>query len=235
MPAAKKAAKAAPVEVKTGKRPDYEAMERDYRTGSFTDQEIADKYKRTRQAITKMAKAKGWKKDLSVAVRQATKASLVAEQVAKKVAEQVANGVDATVDAVVVAAEANRRVILAHRNDIRRLSEIGNQLMGELELVTITPGKVTKLVDALQAGEELTASETLEARQSLGDLMKLPQRILSAQRLAQVFGRLQPLERRAFGLDDDVPPPPDDELTELSDEDLDRRTEELLARRRSRR
>lgn len=226
----------AAVEPPPRRRADYQAIERDYRTGAFTDQELADKYGNvvSRQAITKMAKVKGWKKDLTVAVRQATRAALIAEEATKKVAFQVAQGSKATVDAVVAAAETNRRVILEHRDDIRRARQLSNQLLEELVLITVAPSKITKLVDVLQADEQLTASETLEARQALGDLMKLPARILSAQRLAQVMGRLQPLERRAFGLDDDVPPPPDDELTELSDEELDRRTEELLERRRSR-
>nr|DAQ81584.1 MAG TPA: hypothetical protein [Caudoviricetes sp.] len=210
-------------------------MARDYRTGTFTDEELGSKYGRSRQAITKMAKVKGWKKDLSSAVRQATRASLIAHAATEKVAEQVAAGSNATVDAVVIAAETNRRVILDHRDDIRRARLLSNQLMSELELITVTPGKVTKLVDTLQADEQLTATETLEARQVLGELMKLPQRILSFTRLTQAMGRVQPLERRAFGMDDDVPPPPDDELTELSDEELDRRTEELLERRRSKR
>lgn len=230
--APKKPMKPAP-EVK-GTRTDYEAVERDYRTGSFTDQELATKYGKSRQAITKMAKVKGWKKDLTTAVRQATRAALIAEEATKKVAELVASGSKATVDAVVVAAETNRQVILGHRDDIRRARQLTNALLGELELITVSPGSVNRIVEVLQADEQLTAKETLEARAALSDLMKLPARILSAQRLAQVMGRLQPLERRAFGLDDDVPPPPEDELTELSDEELARRTEELLERRKPR-
>lgn len=217
-----------------GTRTDYEAVERDYRTGSFTDQELATKYGKSRQAITKMAKVKGWSKDLSAAVRQATRASLIAGEAKKKVAELVASGSKATVDAVVVAAETNRRVILEHRDDIRRARLLSNRLLEELELLTVAPTKITTLVDVLQADEHLTAKETMEARQALSDLMKLPARILSAQRLSQVMGRLQPLERRAFGLDDEVPPPPDDELTELSDEELQRRIEEQLERRNAR-
>lgn len=225
---------AKPEVIVKGTRTDYEAVERDYRTGSFTDQELATKYGKSRQAITKMAKVKGWRKDLSAAVRQATRAALIAEAATKKVAELVASGSKATVDVVVVAAETNRQVILGHRDDIRRARQLTNALLGELELITVSPGSVNRIVEVLAAGEELTAKETLDARCALNDLMKLPARILSAQRLSQVMGRLQPLERRAFGLDDDVPPPPDDELTELSDEELERRTEEALERRRTR-
>lgn len=227
-------AKAIPEVAAKGTRPDYQAVERDYRTGSFTDQELADKYKRSRQAITKMAKVKGWKKDLTAAVRQATRASLIAEVATKKVAEQVAEGSKATIDTVLAAAETNKQVILGHRQDISRARNLLNGMLTELHQVSVNPSKLQDLLEVLVGGDEMTATQVADARSAFTDLSKLPTRILSVQRIAQAMTRLQSMERTAFGLDDDVPPQLDDEFTELSDEELDRRTEELLERRRSR-
>lgn len=240
------------------RRMDWEAVERDYRTGRFTDQELADKYGNlvSRQAVTKMAKTKGWQKDLTEAVRQATKASLIAEQVRQRqqqqqqdqpkkvapklpatpdatsiVAEATAEAVDATATAVLVAAEANKQVILGHRNDILTLRSM---LMGmAAELQQLGRADVARLAEVLTSGAESDAdAQRLEAlRDDLAAVSRLPSRILSVQRLTQAMTRLQLLERTAFGLDDPEKPPPVDELADLSDEELEARINERLTRR----
>jgi hypothetical protein len=212
-----------------GKRTDYEAMERDYRTGSFTDQELATKYGKSRQAVTKMAGAKGWKKDLTKAVREATRASLIADEATKKVAEQVAKGVMATVDTVQAAAETNKQVILGHRRDIAQARTLLNSMLSELQQVSLNPTKLHDLLEVLTGGDEMTAHQVAEARDALTDLQRLPSRILSVQRVAQAMTRLQMLERKAFGLDEPEQPPPVDEVADLSDEELDARIQARLA------
>ncbi len=165
------------------RRPDWEAIERDYRTGQFSDQELADKHGNviSRQAISKRAKVQRWQKDLTREVRQATKAKLIAEQVAEKVAgevaERVAKGGNATVEAVLAAAETNKQVILGHRRDVKRLSALTMTLVEQLETAAIEQDE--------------------KKRVPLGEL------VLTAQRATQAIGRLQQLERVAFGLDDE--------------------------------
>ncbi|CAN7367427.1 hypothetical protein LJR074_002176 [Acidovorax sp. LjRoot74] len=168
------------------RRADWEAIERDYRTGQFSDQELADKHGNvvSRQAISKRAKVQRWQKDLSVEVRRATKAKLIAEQVAvanaKEVANRVANGGNATVQAVLAAAETNKQVILAHRRDIAKVHGLTMKLVGDLETA---------------ANESDTTKRP-----------PLPELILSAQRAGQSLARLQQMERTAFGLDEDDDP-----------------------------
>lgn len=164
------------------RRADWEAIERDYRTGQFSDQELADKHGNviSRQAISKRAKLQGWQKDLSVEVRRATKAKLIAEQVAEKVAEEVAAKVaksgNATIDAVLAAAETNKQVVLGHRRDIAKLTSLTMSLVGQLETA---------------------ASETDAAKRlPIGEL------VLTAQRASQAVAKLQAAERVAFGLDE---------------------------------
>lgn len=206
-------------------------MERDYRTGRFTDQELADKFGNvvSRQAITKHAKTKGWQKDLSAAVRQATKASLIAEEAKKKVAEQVASKVadscHATVDAVLVAAETNKQVILNHRSDITALRNLTMAMA--TELVQAGSPDLARIAEILNT-EDATADQIETVRADVAALTKLPTRILAAQRLTQAVTRLQLLERRAFGLDDPEQPPPVDEMADLSDDELDARINERL-------
>lgn len=214
------------------RRADWQAIERDYRTGKFTDQELADKHGNvvSRQAITKMAKVRGWQKDLSDAVRKATNAKLIAAEAEKKVAEQVAKGCTATLDAVVAAAETNKQVILSHRDDIKKARSLANAMLNELQEVTVNPTKLQNLLEILVGGDEMTQAQISDARAAFADLSRLPTRIMSVQRLAQAMARLQALERTAFGLDEPEQPPPVDELADLSDDELDARIEARLER-----
>lgn len=165
------------------RRADWEAIERDYRTGQFSDQELADKHGNvvSRQAISKRAGKQGWQKDLTKEVRLATKAKLIAEQVAAQVAGEVADRVaksgNATVQAVLAAAETNKQVILTHRRDIAKVRGLTMKLVGDLEAA---------------------ANETDAAKRP-----PLPELILSAQRAGQSLARLQQMERTAFGLDEE--------------------------------
>lgn len=197
------------------RRADWEAIERDYRTGQFSDQELADKHGNvvTRQAVSKRAKEKGWQKDLSREVRQATKAKLIADQVAQEVAGEVANRVaknsNATVQAVLAAAETNKQVILGHRRDIAKVRDI-------------TMALVTTL-------ESAVAEKDAAKRLPLGEL------VLTAQRAGQTVGRLQNLERIAFGLDEpDDPASAAAGVSSLTDAQRAARLASLLAQARQR-
>lgn len=222
----------APAPAPKKRRADWEAIERDYRTGNFTDQELADKHMNvvSRQAVTKMAKKRGWQKDLSTAVRQATKAKLIADEAQKKVAEQVAKGCAATTDTVLVVAEMNKRVILSHRDDIARARNLANNLLTELEVTTTRREQLHTVLDVVASDANATATQIGEARLALAEIARLPTRILSAGRLAQAMGRLQQLERTAFGLDEPEQPAPVDDMADLSDEELEARIKERNAR-----
>jgi len=196
------------------RRADWEAIERDYRTGQFSDQELADKHGNvvSRQAISKRAKLQGWQKDLSVEVRRATKAKLIAEQVAERVAEEVAGKVarngNATIEAVLAAAETNKQVILSHRRDIGKLSTLALSLVNQIETAANEPAAEKKL--------------------PLGDL------VLMAQRAGQTLGRLQQMERVAFGLDEPDDPAGAAGVSSLTDAQRAARLASLTALARQR-
>jgi hypothetical protein len=203
------------------RRADWEAIERDYRTGKFSDQELHNKHGYdenhvqiiTRQAISKRAKEKAWPKDLTVAVRQATKAKVlqaqavanrkeVADTVAEKVAAATSEQIDSTLTAVLAVAEVNKQVIMGHRDDLHQLRNLTMSMVGELRAVSMSPARVQELHDMLTSGQELTAAQIAEARDAFTDLTKLPSRVLTVQRLSQAMTRLQQMERVAFGLDE---------------------------------
>lgn len=120
------------------RRVDWDAVERDYRTGRFTEQELADKHGATRSAVSKQKRVKGWTKDLKDEIRHATQARLVAELVAK--------GSEKVADTVLAAAEVNTRVVLGHRKRIADLHRLAEDAQAKLESMG------DSLVDVREAG-----------------------------------------------------------------------------------
>ena len=186
---------------------DWEAVERDYRTGKLTETELATKYGATRSAVNKQARTKGWQKDLRDEIKQATNARLVADLVAKEVAE----GSKKVADTVLAAAEVNVQVILGHRSDIKAARDLAADLMQELAQSQLLAQDQEALVVIL-AGDTPDVQD--RARMAVRKAMDIHNRINSVKSLAETFTKLQTLERKAFDLDN-APPPAGDPLTEL--------------------
>lgn len=203
------------------KRTDWEAVERDYRTGQFTLRELEAKHGANNGLISRKAKKDGWTQDLSKAIKAATNAKLVEELVSKEISssqQKVSN-------TVLAAAELNKDVILGHRKDIRMLRNMAIDMASELDQI----GKVDlKSMASMLEDDSLTQEQVASLRESISAVTKLPARILSLQRLSQTLSRAQAMERQAHGLDDPEAPPPVDEIGDLSDQDLDARISERL-------
>lgn len=207
---------------------DWEAIERDYRLGIYTVVELAERYGGvvSRQAIEKRARLREWTKDLSGAVKQATKAKVIAAQVRAAVVAQVQAAVappeeDATtqvarrvalvapkaIDAVEVAADANAGVILRHRSNLLQISELAVRMMGELADTTLHAGELQGMFDMLHSDCDPPA--LVEAKRRFDDLMRLPTRVGAVQKLVDSITKAQVAERRAHGLDDEESKPKD--------------------------
>ena len=100
------------------RRTDWDAVERDYRTGKFTLRELEAKHG-----------AGGSTQDLADAIRQATTARLDEETVSK----EVRSGAQKVSTVVLAVAEQNTKVILGHRTGLARLNEIKNKLLNQIE------------------------------------------------------------------------------------------------------
>lgn len=178
---------------------DWQAVERDYRTGNFTLRELATKHGPSHQAIAKQAKTKGWSQDLSIAIKQATNAKLVQDIVDK----EVAKGGQEVANTVLAAAEVNKDVILGHRQDIRKVRNLAMLMADELEQVSLNRDKLADFFDLVT--EDMGEAALAAARRTFQDLVKLPSRIAGAKALSETLTKLQTLERTAFSLDDDAP------------------------------
>jgi predicted transcriptional regulator len=181
------------------KRTDWDAVHRDFRTGQFTEHELADKYGVSRSAVNKQARTKGWTKDLQVEIKQATNAKLVADMVAAEVAE----GGKKVADVVLAAAEVNKQVILGHRSDIAATREVAASLLQELSDARLLASEQELLAEILAGGEDADKDKVDRARQVVKKALDFGNRIQSVKSLAETFTKLQAMERTAFNLDEE--------------------------------
>jgi hypothetical protein len=215
------------------RKADWEAIERDYRTGTWSDQELADKHGNivTRQAISKRAKEKGWTKDLTAVVRQATRAKVIADQVAERVANQVAivagnvaeSCQEATTNVVEAIAEIRASMIKRHRKDWGQMADTAAALLEELRQSAMT-AQDTELLAEILAGEGAEPKDVNEARRVVSKCLGLGGRIASIKALAETFTKVQAGQRVAFGIDDGGgDEDPEKEFGALSENDIARR------------
>lgn len=217
-----------PPKSQRGARPvvDWEAVERDYRTGAFTDRQLGAKHGCSHAAVQKHAKADGWQKDIKGAVKAATQAKLIeaevskvaSAEVAKRVAKQVANAIPATTEVVAAIAEVNSQVILRHRADLRSARDEALALLAELTWQRDHLPDLEKLA-VLVAGDAASPQEATARIKMFSRAVGLGGRVGSVKALAETLAKLIPLEREAFGLREGSNPG-DNDPRELSDDEL---------------
>jgi hypothetical protein len=161
-------------------KPDWEAINRDYRAGLLSVREVAKVHGVSHTAIQKRVKKypNQWKRDLTKQVQAAVSRKLVADEVATASDDEI----------VEEAAEKSLQIIRAHRKSIARLAEAESALLAELQdnptrlYLAQYQGRVIQKVVAIAATERATALHALASTQEK---------------------RIR-LERQAFGLKDDV-------------------------------
>ncbi|MDR2333728.1 MAG: hypothetical protein LBE61_09610 [Burkholderiaceae bacterium] len=197
---------------------DWEAVERDFRTGHFTLRELEAKHGVSYAQISRKSKREAWSKDLRDVIKQATDAALLRET--------VTNAQKDVTETVIVAAELNKSVILGHRGDLKSTRDVAVGLLDELAKSSLLAEDQDLLSEVL-AGEDAEPVDKARARATVQKALSVHQRIASVKQLADAFDKLQVAERRAFSLDekgDDSGP----SLTDIATEELRRMRARLL-------
>ena len=176
-------------------RTDWQAVERDFRTASFTLRELAEKYGVSHQAIAKQAKKNEWSQDLTQAIRQATNAKLVNQLVDK----EVAKGGQAVANTVLAAAEINKDVILGHRKGLNRIACIKVKLLDQIEQAVENMVDLSEVIEMVRNEGENGMDRANDAlRKSMGRSALVD----DLKKLADVDEKVRKGEREAFGLND---------------------------------
>lgn len=193
-------------------RIDWEAVERDFRLGCFTNVELAAKHRTNPATLSRKIKADQaldqdrWQKDLTEVVRQATNARLMAELVKESQdhGQQAAQeGQEKVKTAIQAAAEVNVQIIRQHQRDAGATRALVMDMLAELTLATHKPGELERLSEIMTEGSGADADDAAEARNAVKDMLDIHKRVASIQKLADTLNKLQPLERRAYGIKDD--------------------------------
>ncbi|OWG18319.1 hypothetical protein KDK82_1798 [Delftia sp. K82] len=178
--------------------PDWERIELDYRAGIKTLRQIADENGITHGAINKRAKRDGWERDLSQKIQAKADALVSRAAVSSQVSADTKVRERAVIDGN---AQAVADVRLGHRKDARRVRELTNRLMDELEQQT-DPATLAKLRELAAA---VVAPGEKAARDRYGELLEavisLPERSKTLKVLAESLRVVVDMERTAFGMD----------------------------------
>lgn len=176
---------------KGAKAADWDAIERDYRTGKFTFRELELKHGVPNSTITRRAKKERWTQDLSDAVRQATNAALIQERVQQECSSAQQNAATA----VLAAAEVNKQVILGHRQHVATAISLVSDLMAELRLLGSAKEDLERLAEIV-GGED--PDEMLRV---IRKVTSVHSKASTVKTLADAIDKLMRAERLAFGID----------------------------------
>ena len=189
-PPARNKAVGAAVSVKR-KRVDWEAVERDYRTGKYSLRELESMHGISYAGISRKAKALGWTKDLREAIKQATDAALLHEAVTKAQKD--------VTQTVVVTAEINKQVILGHREGLGRLTAINEKLLSQIEQAAEQLPELVAVIEMVRQPDENGIDR---ANDMMRKAMSRSALVDDLKKLTEVNERVRKGEREAFGLDE---------------------------------
>ena len=186
-----------------GQARDWEAVERDYRTGRFTLRELESKHGIPYATIAARAHKECWTRDLRKVIRQKASAALV-EELAAQGAEQ---DTKAAAQLVQIAAEQAKAVMSAHRTRAHALAATALDLLGELSKAALL-AQEQELLAQILAGSGAEPKDEAEARRVVGKALSLGGRATTVKQLTDALAKVQEMERKAWDLEDDAPPPP---------------------------
>jgi hypothetical protein len=195
---------------------DWDAVERDYRTGKFTDSELSAKHKVTREAISRKRKRdqadrpSSWAQDLGPQVRAATNALLLKEAVAS----QITDDHKKVTDVILVTAEINNQVIAGHRRDLSEARTVAASLLKELADAALA-AEEKELLASILAGEGAEPADEARIRGVVNKALSVNSRVSSIKALAEAFVKIQDAERKAYRIDDEPQTPPPNPVADL--------------------
>ncbi len=172
---------------------DWEAVERDYRASQLTLRELGEKHGCAHPAIARKAKAEGWQRDLTDAVKQATSSKLIQAAVTSA----VTNKHQAVTNAVLVAAEVNTQVILGHRKGLNRITRIKEALLDQIEQAAQLMPELAEVIEMVRQPDDNGVDK---ANDALRKAMSRSSLVDDLKKLAEIDERVRKGEREAFNI-----------------------------------
>lgn len=204
-----------------GKGIDWEAVEKDYRSGIPSLRTIGDQHGVSEGMIRKKAKAEGWLRDLTGRIAHEVRNELVRDAV-RNLDSAYSESKKATEKEIVEQAAAVQVQV------VRDHQKLGKRGMQAVQLLSV------RLEEAIRESEQITdeikaSTKDTETRKRMLRAVSLEKLIVLVTNLGNAARTWIGIEREAFSIQGDglPPPPPETPVTELTEEQIDRRIAEL--------
>ena len=183
---------------------DWEAVERDYRAGLLTVAQISEKHNVSSSQVKSKAKAQGWQRDLSGAIKARAKAKVseidiqalvetAAAEMADKTAKQSAKVQQSAIEQ---AADAVAGIVLSHRKSYAKVKALASDMLEEVAEYGKDKMSLAQIVQIIGEDDPLAA-------QAIKRVTGFAGRVQSLEKLANTLVKVADAERKAFGIDDD--------------------------------
>jgi len=179
-------------------RVDWDAVERDYRTGKFTLRELEAKHGVSFAQISRKSKEQAWEKDLRGEIKLATDAALLRDS--------VTNAQKNVTDVVLVAAEVNTQVILGHRKGLQEITQVRNLLLSQVAQAAAQLPELSEVIEMLRQPNDMGIDK---ANDMMRKAMQRTALVDDLKKLAEVDEKVRKGEREAFGIGGEVEDNPD--------------------------
>lgn len=174
---------------------DWEAVERDYRTGLYSLSELGKAHGVSKGRISQIATRDGWVQDLSAKIR-AKAESKVNDATVNEALNAKRRVLDS--EKVEIAATAMADVLIGQKGDIRRSRSLCMSLLAELEAQTANVPALVDLGVMLRREDDKGVDKLNDIYQAV---ISLPERTKIMKALADSLKTLIGLEREAFGIE----------------------------------
>lgn len=189
---------------------DWEAVERHYRAGVLSVNQIAKNYSVSRPAIEKRAATGGWTRNLSEKIAQTAESKVVAKVAAKEVAKSVARGCSPATElterqTVEAYSDVIARVEVAQRDDLEAAVSVTRAQLQELADLS-DPEFRARLEWLGRVMDESGPTESGgwkndKANELYRHIISLAGRVKMAKEIAGAYGVYVPIQRKVLGLD----------------------------------
>jgi hypothetical protein len=196
------------------RKPDWDAVERDYRTSKFTLRELAEKHGVTHTTVARRAERENWQRDLADAIRQATNAQLVQQTVQQECTTAHQNATDT----VLVAAHVNTQVILGHRKGLQEITHVRNLLLSQVAQAAAQLPELAEVIEMLRQPNDAGMDK---ANDMMRKAMQRTALVDDLKKLAEVDEKVRKGEREAFGIGDSIDDAPTNKPKRISIEFVD--------------
>lgn len=197
--------------------PDWDAIERIYRTNTLSNRQLGKAHGISETAIRKRAKEHGWTRDLEQRVHERAEELVRQHEVREALAGRgtvppaITRDINSPEDmAVEIGAAATANIKLSHKRGAERMRAFADVLMDELEQSLGNQDALREVAEVLAAVNDTTPEKLMEVMQRV---VGLPGRVETLKKLAEALKIVYGLEREAWGLDKAIEAPPQTSLS----------------------